>query len=125
MAARALLIEPDPTLGKYLTSLVRQGGYECHLVASLEAGVDRLRQRHYRLVVLDLDFLGLHPLALAGQLVGVGSRPRLIGLDSMPERRGGDGAPPPLDVLLHKPFLADALLAALTDHEPQETSQVS
>jgi len=112
MHSRILLIVSDPTVAKYLRALIgSSGGAGCHVATTLEEGLARLEAGGYGLAVIDVDPLSDRARQRASELSNSCPGLKVVGLGSLPEHglRGG------FDVVIQKPFVAEPLLAALSD----------
>jgi len=108
-----LLAVADPTVRRHLLSLVAERGYACRQAASLAECARTLQSTRHPVAILDLDLLGDDPLHSAQTLLAKAPDIRLIGLDSVAERRADLDASPLFHAVIPKPFLAERLLGVL------------
>ncbi len=111
-----LLIEADPTIRKHLSTLLDARGYQCLAIPSLEAALAEAPRRSYAVVVVDLDLAGSDAGAMAGCLRGAAPTAQLVGLDAGGGVRGLEA----FDLVVAKPFLAEPLLAAISQLLPPD-----
>src|SRR6185503_5438360 len=109
-AARILIVDDDPLVGRWLTEVLTTEGHLAEAVESGRAALERLRESPFDLVLSDLrmpdlDGVGLyqelaHPAAdgAAGDL-----RLRQLGRASLPALPGRARGPQPHQALRHRP----------------------
>ena len=122
MQGTILLAVADATIRRHLVSLVAERGYACRQTASLAECARALQSIHHPVAILDLDLLGDDPLHSAHTLLAKAPDMRLIGLDSVAERRADLDASPLFHAIIPKPFLAERLLGVLADIVPPQSN---
>lgn len=84
---RALVVDDEPVVRRMVSFALQQEGFECDTAVDGEQALDRMRQRHYDLLVTDLRMPRKHGHALAVQVLAGKSRPRIMVHTSVDDAR--------------------------------------
>ena len=113
--ARILVIDDDPDMRAFLEEILKSAGYEIILAADGREGVERYRASRADLVITDLYMPNQEGLETIRELrtrypevaiIAMSGRTAALTMLSIAQKFGAVG-------ILHKPFLADELIAAV------------
>lgn len=117
MSNRILLVEDDQVTRDIVSGILAARGYQVETADDGVSGVERLARGGYDLALIDYhlpDVDGYASARLAGSVVPLGQRPKLVALTADPRSlMARDGVDALFDAVLAKPFEPSALCGLL------------
>ena len=105
MPAQILIADDDASVRSLLVTLARRAGLEVDEVADGETALQRLREREYEVLLLDLVMPLLDGMSIVNELRYNPRRPAVIVVTSFPaSMTEGKLEPDLVDAIIHKPF---------------------